>query len=454
MARDAVPLHVGDQETMLLFRIITCGSQPLQIKSLNLTNFRRFEEFKLDFHQHLTVLVAVNGGGKTSILDGLAICLGAFLTRLPGIKGINYRKGDFRDQPHNPPFMRLRCELASGLAWDRTELRDKSSKTRASVKQGLGLKLLHDYADSFIDAFNEGKPFDLPVILYYGAGRGAFDLPARKRGFGKVFRRFDAFHDCLESRTNFRRFVEYFYFLEDLEHRTQKEKGSFEVELPELKAIRNAVSRALPEISNPRGAYPAGIMIDWNQDTALRIEQLSDGYRTTLAMIMDIAARMVEANPHLEDPLQTGGVILIDEVDMHLHPAWQQTIIGNLQQAFPNIQFIVTTHSPQVLTTVPPECIRVFDWPKQGPPQLIPVPFSQGAEAHQLLEQILGVTPRPQNQEIVKKLIEYQRLVEDNRWDDAEALALREELDQWGAEFEPELRRLDVDIRFSALDRA
>ena len=145
-----------------------------------------------------------------------------------------------------------------------------------------------------------------------------------------------------------------------------------------------AIHRLMPEFSNPRAISPAGMMIDWknseNSETKqLRIEQLSDGYRTTLAMVMDIAARMAEANPDMPDPLQTQGVVMIDEVDLHLHPAWQQTILSDLMRTFPQVQFIVSTHSPQIVSTVKPTQIRVIDWQGEAP-SLIPIYFSEGAE--------------------------------------------------------------------------
>ncbi|HMY01299.1 MAG TPA: AAA family ATPase, partial [Agitococcus sp.] len=203
-------------------------------------------------------------------------------------------------------------------------------------------------------------------------------------------------------------------------------------------------------------AEPAGIQIDWtqgNQTTQLRIEQLSDGYRTTLAIVMDIASRMAEANPDMPDPLQTEGVVLIDEVDLHLHPGWQQTILLDLMRTFPNIQFIVSTHSPQVVSSVKPECLRVIDWLNEHP-RLLPVLFSEGAEAQQVLLDVLGVkSARVTELQIVQKLENYQEMVANNQWDTKEALALRKTLDQWGAGFEPELVRLDVDIRLQSLDR-
>lgn len=219
---------------------------------------------------------------------------------------------------------------------------------------------MNDYVDTFIDSHNENKHYTLPIFVYYETGRGVFDIPLRKRAFNKHFSRFEALDGALESKTNFKRFVQYFYFLEEKENRLQKEQRSFEVEIPELRAIRLAVEKLLPEFSNIRSAVPAGIMVDWckpigNGETTiqkLRIEQLSDGYRTTLAMVMDIAARMAEANPYSSDPLSSEGIILIDEVDLHLHPEWQREFLPRLINVFPHLQFIVSTHSPFIIQSV------------------------------------------------------------------------------------------------------
>ena len=429
----------------------------MKIKRLKLNHFRRFTDFELDFHPQLTVLVARNGAGKSSILDAVATSLGAFLTRLPKVVGLNPKETDFQVYANGqrPPYMRITCESVNGIKWDRTSKRDQTPKTASEIPEALGVKALTDYVDQFIDAHNANQHYELPVFIHYGTGRGVFDVPARKSGFGKDYQRFDALRVALESRTNFRSFIKYFYSLEDIEAKKQKEARSFDVDIPELKAIRHAVQKMLPDFSNPRGAE-VGIQIDWFQNgktTQLRIEQLSDGYRTTLAMVMDIASRMAEANPDMPDPLQTEGVVLIDEVDLHLHPGWQQTILLDLMRTFPNIQFIVSTHSPQVVSSVKPECLRVIDWLDEQP-RLIPVSFSEGAEAQQVLLDVLGVkSPRVEQLEIVQKLKKYQQLVDSNDWDTEEALKLRQTLNQWGAGYEPELVSLDVDIRLKSLDR-
>lgn len=432
----------------------------MKIKNLRLQNFRRFDDFELEFDSQLTVLVGRNGAGKSSILDGVAISLGPFLTRLPKLSGSSFKEADFQvdAQGRKPPFMRISCASENGVQWDRTEKRDQTQKTTRQIPEAKRIKPLTDYVDGFIDAFNDDQSFELPVFAYYGTGRGVPRMSQRKRGFNKVFSRFDALQGALESRTNFRSFVEYFYALEDIEGRRQKEARSFDLAIPELAAIRNAVAAMLPQFSNPRGAEPAGIKLDWQQDDGssktLRIEQLSDGYRTTLAMVMDIAARMAEANPDMPDPLLTQGVVMIDEVDLHLHPGWQQTILLDLMRTFPNIQFIVSTHSPQVVSSVKPGSLRVIDWQGEQP-EIIPVHFSEGAEAQQVLLDVLGVgSARVDALDIVQKLKAYQQLVSTDQWDSPDALTLRRELDSWGSEYEPELARLDMDIRIKEWDRA
>lgn len=333
----------------------------MKIAKMELTNFRCFDYFEAQFDPHLTVLIARNGTGKSTLLDAIALSLGAFITRLPNVKGLSFKKTDFRlnHKGSSPPFMRIRCESTNGIIWDRTERRDQSKRTLCAIPPGVGLKELHEYVDKYIDAHNAGEDYTLPIFIYYGTGRAVFDIPLRKRDFCKPFSRFSAFEGALESRTNYKRFVHYFYQLEEREARLQKEARSFDVVLPELQSIRSIIHQLLPEVSNIRSVEPAGIMIDWTADIeektitkSFRIEQLSDGYRTSLAMVMDIASRIVEANPQSISPVETEGVILIDEIDLHLHPDWQREFLPRLITIFPNIQFIVSTHSPFILQSV------------------------------------------------------------------------------------------------------
>ena len=190
------------------------------------------------------------------------------------------------------------------------------------------------------------------------------------------------------------------------------------------------------------------IVANHPQNGILPISLLSDGIRNMIGLVADIAYRMVRLNPQLgiNAVKETPGIVLIDEVDMHLHPEWQQVVIGDLRKAFPKIQFIITTHSPQVLTTVMAESIRKVQWDNNK--AIIQLPeFSYGFESNRLLEAIQEVNPRPQKLELVQQLNYYLDLVSKDQWDCPEAKKLRTQLGEWFKGSEPELIKTDMDVR-------
>ena len=160
--------------------------------------------------------------------------------------------------------------------------------------------------------------------------------------------------------------------------------------------MRQAISSMLPEVSDPRTeSNPPRFIVsqksEHGQVEKLSLDQLSGGYRIVLALAADLARRMVQGNPHLDDPLKSEAIVLIDEVELHLHPGWQQRILGDLQRTFPNAQFIVSTHSPQVLTTVEPQ--RIVELAREGDRIVAGAPAgaTYGAEAGDVLSVVMGV---------------------------------------------------------------
>ena len=190
-----------------------------------------------------------------------------------------------------------------------------------------------------------------------------------------------------------------------------------------------------PGVSDPRIKlrplrFAVSVESEAGKPEELALDQLSGGYRIVLALAADLARRMAQGNPHLADPLESEAVVLIDEVDLHLHPKWQQRILVDLRRTFRNTQFIVSTHSPQVLTTVHPKHVirlhrknaRIVAGQSSAP--------TYGAAAGSVLEAVMGVPERPDAEynEFVQKLGEYRRLVDDRRGRSKEAVALRKEL--------------------------
>ncbi|MCY2965789.1 MAG: AAA family ATPase, partial [Planctomycetota bacterium] len=228
-----------------------------------------------------------------------------------------------------------------------------------------------------------------------------------------------------------------------------KDEGLRHGPLPELEAVRLAISQMIPGISRPRiDAQTGRFMVDTidaaGRKRNLFLDQLSDGYQVMLGVVMDFALRMAISNP-AETPeavLAQEAILIIDEVDLHLHPSWQQRVIPDLRRTFPNTQLILTTHSPQVATTVPCESLRILrDSRVFGAPS-----GTDGAESQRLLEDVFGVPARPAEMTATQSLEKYLRLVDEHQWNTPEAMRLRRELDAWSQGQEPRLAEADLQI--------
>lgn len=190
------------------------------------------------------------------------------------------------------------------------------------------------------------------MFSYYGVSRALLDVPLRKRGFPKAHARFEALEGALVADSRFRSAFVWFFNKENEEQRKQRELKDFEFQLPELEAVRKAIISVFPGISNPHITLnPLKFVVKKGTET-LDIMQLSDGYKTLLSLVIDLAIRMALANPEAEKPLESKAVVLIDEVDLHLHPEWQRRVVGDLLRTFPNTQFLLTTHGPYIIEAV------------------------------------------------------------------------------------------------------
>jgi len=403
-----------------------------KLKKLKITNFRLIEKLEIEFNEDVNVIIANNGAGKTTILDAIALGFGSMLTHLPQITGVGFRtdKRDLRINRNNKkePYLQIELISTQNLKWDRIDKRDKSKTTAKQTPDGYGIKELETFMDTIIDSENNGNNYTMPLIMYYGTCRNCFEAPLRKVNFQKEFNRFEALDGSLKSSTNFNRLFQWFNAMEDLERREIQNQKNFDFELPELKSVRDAITSMLKGFQNPRiENRPLRFMIDRVEEdgtiTKLQIEQLSAGYKAVLAMVMDISARMSEGNPHLGN--NSEAIILIDELDLHLHPKWQQTILSDLRRTFPNAQFIVTTHSPQILTTVKKENIFILE---EG---TITKPFDTPYAKRSIvaLEDLMSTNSRPPLDEVAL-LDRYLDKIHQGDIDSDDVLSIREELNE------------------------
>ena len=424
----------------------------MRLATIEIEHFRAIEHLALELDPALTVLFGVNGCGKTSVLSGIAMGLGTIQNFLrPKEDRVRFLKTD-RRVGAGP--MRVAVETTEGMSWQREETGRQFARI-TEKKHGPGKQLGALLLEATLMA-EKGHPRDLPIAAYYDTDRIVLDVPQRRRGFDKGFDQLDAWHGALSARTDFRHFFQWFYAKENEELRALRKLAVEGTELKrvgasrELRAVRDAIASMVGGASDPRiEENPLRFVVSIEQEPGrteeLAIDQLSGGCRAVLTLAADLARRMAQGNPHLEAPLESEAVVLIDEIELHLHPSWQQRILSDLRRTFPNAQFIVSTHSPQVLTTVAPKHILELVSQEGRIVTRQPASSTFGAEAGDVLSAVMGVEERPDNW-FRNKLDEYRDLVSQDLGESPEALALRAKLED-AAPDDPALHRADLEIR-------
>lgn len=326
----------------------------MKIQTVTLDNFRCFRKLRLELRGRINLFIGENGSGKSAVMDAVAAGLGVVATHLPEVAGISLKKNDLRQVDNvNDPYTRVGLETFDGHRWDVTRKRDKSKATTKLVPPARGIKGATAFLDAaVIDPYNAGSRFTLPFFAYYGVSRAILDIPLRRRGFQRKQTRFDALSGSLDAVSRFRSAFIWFYNKENQEARLQKERKNFDLTLKELDVARAALGKIFPDLSDPHiEVNPLRFMVRKNGES-LSLDQLSDGYKTMLGLILDVSSRLAMANPDHDNPLASEAIVIIDEIDLHLHPSWQQRVIGDLIRVFPNTQFLLTTHSPYIVESV------------------------------------------------------------------------------------------------------
>ncbi len=361
----------------------------MRIESINIAGFRGIPELELEFPEQINVLVGVNGAGKSAVLDCTAIMLSRLIGRIRSTTGTGrfFSESDINNHMKgvcNEITIQFRGETVS---WRVTRSRRLHRRQRIS-----GLEDLRRHVEMFRKELVQPEFTDLPLAVYYPVNRAVLDIPLRIRKKHQ-FDRLSAYDQALSgSPSSFRLFFEWFREREDLENELRRDKSKYRDS--QLQAVRTATERFLPGFRNLRvRRSPLRMVVNKNREE-LVINQLSDGEKCTLAMVGDLARRMAISNPNLEDPLKVKAIALIDEADLHLHPSWQRTLPSAFGETFPNCQFLLSTHSPAILSHLRPENIWILERTKKGIEAARPT-SSFGQKIDRILEDVMNVPARP-----------------------------------------------------------
>ncbi len=331
----------------------------MQIDRLKLRNFRGFSELDQGLNGRFTLIVGNNGAGKSSLLDALSVAFSSFLLGIPVATARHIQQNEVREFEQDfdgtpefnkayPVVVEAEGRITHPLTAKVTDIHWKRSLSKETGRSTIkDARALSSIAVEAYQAVKDRANPTLPLLSYYGTGR----LWAEPRNVEKGRRRsrFDAYRNSHEPRVSAADLLDWL-------HRERLKEFETEHSSRLLAAWNKAVEACFEEnveITYSPSRERLEVRFIPRQQT-VAYENLSHGQRNILSMIGDIAFKAIILNPHLGDEAVTAvkGIVLIDEIDLHLHPRWQRVIVPALLQAFPQLQFVATTHSPFIIQSL------------------------------------------------------------------------------------------------------
>lgn len=432
----------------------------MKISSLKLENFRRFTSFSIEFDKRLTVIAARNGHGKTTVLEGVVSALGPFVGSFDSSSSKHIQKSDARyyrvgsgfENEQAFPVTVSASSFTPQLDWSRSL---NSIKSKTTIREA---KPLSEYGATLSKCLKDRTETTLPVICYYASSRlwNTHRKTVRRQDLTRS--RSSGYSDCLSNLSNFGQVEQWIKTATYASIQQSQQEGYGHAGTADaLRGISTAVETVLEDEGwrNFHFSVTLDELAMFHDDHGILPASLfSDGVRATVMLVADLALRCAQLNSPFgaEAPTKTPGIVMIDEVDLHLHPAWQQRILNTLLGSFPEIQFIVTTHSPQVVSTIKNDQIRVITWQNDGiltgghGKAEMPSLQTQGVASSEILANVFAVDPIPEV-EPAEQLTEYTALVQQGLGKTPTGEELRRELINHFGEDHPVILEVDRLIR-------
>lgn len=416
----------------------------MKLESLSLVHCGGFEQLDIAFEPDVTLIAGVNGVGKSTVLHALAVLLSRAMPEFTPSRSAPLYFSD--DNLHGE---KASLEVSARIQINCQTINVGVQRLRAVDEKGDRFMLLrHAEADSAVPDFAHAlsartltgeleagiketraalaalKNVDHPPLAVYFSPKR--QLPGQPRSLpeAKPFEQSIAYGRALHDReVELREFMHWF--------RTQEKLGADGEprRLKVLDALRVVISELVPEFGNLRiQEQPRlGFVVD-KRGQPFYLHQLSDGERGLLALVFDLTRRLAIANPDTDSPIAEGvALVMIDEIELHLHPKWQRDVIKRLPSIFKSCQFVITTHSPQVIGEVEARCVRLLTW-RDGKVVVDTPAMAYGTDSNWILSVLMGAEGI--SQEVEAKLENVSRLISGRDLDDArtQISSLREDV--------------------------
>lgn len=419
----------------------------LKVIELSIWNFRGIEHLEVPFTEQTSAFVGMNGVGKSTVLNALSIVLSQFTWRVTGQPN-KARSISFDDIRIGAEFARISIKVSyfdKHIEWAISLNRSAHWKKYEDVNdlRSSYLDELKNFASELENelVFAEMEPVSrltLPLVVSYGVSRSVLEFPMRARD-RLDYRHSEAYEDSLDQGgADFKRFFSWFRNSEDIENERRLDSKRFRDS--GLQAARRAIE-VFTGFENVRIRRRGQLRMTVEKEgRELSVAQLSDGERNMLALVGDLTRRLAILNSGEFSPELATGIVLIDEIDLHLHPRWQRDVIRKLENTFPSCQFIVSTHSPQVIGELRPEAVLLL---RDGH-YIGHAPRSYGMSSSEILEEIMDGNGR--NVDYSEKITLIENLIEDELFSEAkhELTSLRMAYGEL-----PDVLRLDYKLEMS-----
>ncbi len=392
----------------------------MNLHKIHIKNYRGFEDVEFELNPHFNVFVGDNGAGKTSFLDACALAISPFLAVF-WENNINI-ENDIRIKMINgQPRPQLPFSIDSEGHLLNASISWYLKKTSHTVKYQSSGRL--EFAGSrMLESSRNGEKINFPLLAYHGTGRlwtqhQPSEYTKQKEGV------FSGYKNCLSAKSDSKAFISWYKTYEDEVRKFDRPEDKVF-----LQVLNDTITCFVEQWDNIAYSFRRDELIGFyvngdGEKKELSFNQLSDGYRNVIGMVADIAYRCIQLNPHLKENVikETEGIVLIDEIDLHLHPNWQRRIVNDLKNAFPKIQFIATTHSPFIIQSLKSEELINLDTPDirtESDPYKLSI-----EDIAENVMQVEGVPRSVQFNEMIKVAEQYYNLLKNGEEKNAETIA-------------------------------
>jgi predicted ATP-binding protein involved in virulence len=430
----------------------------MKINFLAINDFRGFRDLSVEFSKasNIIVFIGINGSGKSTILDAISILLNVIVKDISSQKKtsiVSYKELNQNDTNLNANNYSIR------MAFSKYNIVENIASQNYFISLLYYVDIIgtyNDFVKEIKSSISELEIFNLPIFIHYSINRNIADNI--KKGKSKhipnyQYPQYFAYENVFSNAINsFDEFIQWFRQEEDLENQIQRTRQDFKYRNERLEVIRFAIDKFLNKFGFARFSnlrierepnhvnrvpitlqYITRLVIDKDQQR-FEFSQLSSGEKMMLSLVVDIARRLAIANPSLDNKLEGEGIVLIDEIDLHLHPQWQRKLLPALTHTFPNIQFIVTTHSPQVLSHLSRESVFLLEDNKISDREI----YTEGRDSNSILQDAFHLPKYEKEYE--NKLREIYQLIDND--DGKNAQELLEKLKEKRGENDLEVMRM------------